>query len=269
MLNLTPTPVKLLDHYTDGEDAIHFSFSLSNPGALSDPQPGQCFTLYVPGAGSTSFFFTQPPDDGGIFHTLEHRENPVARALLSHQTGSILGVRGPFGDAWDLNTLRGQTVLIIADGCNLAPLVSLIDYLIEQRCCRQLALCHASRSIAAQVFNTEKRHWQKNIAIFNVIQDSDTLDLTSTPLNPLAHVLDQLGVMPTALLLSGPQVMMHTLAVEFSHRHLSPQMIWLAIQHHMGCAIGLCGHCYPEHQHIRIDRWNALQHLFSAQAPAE
>lgn len=268
MLNLTPTPVKLLNHRAEGENAIHFSFSLPNPGAIPDPQPGQFFTLYVPGVGSTSFFFTQPPDESGIFRTLGHRKNPVARALASRQRGGILGVLGPFGNAWELNKLRGQTVLIIADGCSLAPLASLIDYLIEQRCCRQLALCHRSRSIAAQTFNMEKRHWHKNIAIFNIIQDSDTWDLTGTLLNPLVHVLDQLGVMPTALLLSGPEVMMHTLAVEFIHRHLSPQMIWLATQRSMGCAVGLCGHCYPGHHHIRIDRWAALQRLFSARARA-
>ena len=40
----------------------------------------------------------------------------------------MVGIRGPFGTAFNLTELRGRNLLLISGGCGLAPLRSLIQY---------------------------------------------------------------------------------------------------------------------------------------------
>jgi anaerobic sulfite reductase subunit B len=271
MHSLTPNPIQLISYDHDGDKARHFTFGLLDPDAMAAPEPGQFFMLHVPGAGAAPFTFTQPPDSQGIFRALVRQMGSVTSALFDCEPGTMLGVRGPFGKGWEIDPLKKQRVLIIAGGCGLAPLVSLTDHLISEQVCDELVLLYGSRTSAAAVLNPERKRWRNYISVLDIMEDGNHKQngLTGTPLDALDRVVSQMKGIPDALLLCGPEVMMQAVAEEFVRRGLDPNMIWLAIERRMHCAVGLCGHCYLEHQYACTDgptyRWDALQHLFAGQ----
>ena len=59
-------------------------------------------------------------------------------------------------------------------------------------------------------------------------------------------LLDRLPLadpLKTHLLCCGPEVMMRFVAVGGIRRGIPPNQIWLSLERHMQCAVGLCGHC--------------------------
>lgn len=272
LLSLTPAVAELLDCVDDGEATRRYRFRLRDPNVLDKPEPGQFFMLSVPGAGEAPFTFITVPDHDGVFGGLVRCVGAVTSALFDCRPGTLLGVRGPFGRGWPVAELAGQRVLIAAGGCGLAPLVCLIDQLIEQRQCRDLALVYGARQRSLQMLDDSRQRWAKQIPLFNTLDTAIDAELgealLGTPLELMDEMLDRLGWVPDKVLLCGPEVMMDTLACFFVERGHSPQSIWLSIERRMHCAVGLCGHCYMAQHHLAHHyacqdgptyRWDALQ----------
>ena len=109
------------------------------------------------------------------------------------------------------------------------------------------------------------------MAVYNVLEDHGSAEpkdpgiLTGTPVDVLDSVLDQLEQLPTAVLLCGPEIMMQKIAQQFTNRGLAAASIWLSIERRMHCAVGLCGHCYLQHEYACKDgptyRWDQFQPL--------
>lgn len=273
-LSLTPVAAELLDYVDDGEATRRYRFRLRHPAAMGIPEPGQFFMLSVPGVGEAPFTYTSVPDGAGVFSGLVRRVGSVTSALFDCRPGAVLGVRGPFGRAWPLADLSGRRVLIIAGGCGLAPLVCLIERLLDERQCRELALVYGARQRSLQMLNDCRRRWGEQIPLFDTL-DSAVPDefgdaLLGTPLERMDDILQRLGWFPERLLLCGPEIMMNGLAARFVERGLPGYSIWLSIERRMHCAVGLCGHCYLTQHHLSHHyackdgptyRWDTLQSI--------
>lgn len=271
MLNLTPQAIKLISYYEDGEDTRHLSFKLMSPRGIETPRLGQFFMLYVPGAGSAPFTFLSQPDKNGLFDVLVKRVGSVSSVLFSHMPGAILGITGPFGKGWPVEKFKTQRLLVIGGGCGLAPLVGLTDYLIDQHYCAELALLYSASSIKTQVLNKERARWQQQIPVFNVLSHAHSADGRHhhASIEALDEVFASFTLPPTTAVLCGPEIMTTAIARALVNRGFKPTSIWISIERRMHCAVGLCGHCYLEHQYACKDgpsySWHELQKLTSPQ----
>ncbi len=287
MLNLVPDPIQILDHTEDGKDTRHYRFRIMASEDLSNwqlAQPGQFFMLNVPGAGEAPFSFTEPPNANGEFRALVRQMGSVTSALFSQQAGDILGARGPFGIGWPVETLRGKNLLIVAGGCGLAPLVSLVETLISQSKSKPLSLVYGARDRESQMLTQERKRWAKSIKVFNTIEDCAVAgseyssnekssgeftgdEYRGTPLDLLPQAIASLDESPAAVLLCGPEAMMYAVAQFFTNHGLAEDAIFLSIERRMHCAVGLCGHCYVKHQYVCKNgptfSWQDLQQLNS------
>lgn len=273
-LSLTPAPVELLDYVEDGEATRRYRFRLRDPDAVEVPEPGQFFMLSVPGVGEAPFTYTSIPDSDGVFGGLVRRVGAVTAALFDCRPGAVLGVRGPFGRGWPLAELAGRRVLIAAGGCGLAPLVCLIEHLLDERQCRELALVYGARQRSLQMLDDSRQRWGEKISLFDTLDTADPgglgTALLGTPLALMGDILQRLDWFPEQLLLCGPEVMMNGLAAFFVERGLPGDCIWLSIERRMHCAVGLCGHCYLTQHHLAHHyacrngptyRWDTLQSI--------
>ncbi|UTV30511.1 iron-sulfur cluster-binding protein [Photobacterium atrarenae] len=286
MHNLTPSAIELVDFYDDGEQARHFQFRLldgavsaSADPALTEPtltkqdtgwqkvQIGQFFMLNVPGVGEAPFTFTQMPDEQGHFRALVRQMGAVTTALFGLQPGQILGARGPYGIGWPMNEISGKRILVVGGGCGLAPLVGVVDHLVEQQNYTQLTVVYGARSQQAKMLNPERERWQQFIPVFNMIENGDLNgdenEYHGRPIDIMPTVLDSFGELPDVVLLAGPQVMMFGMADYLVASGVYDHAIYLSIERRMHCGLGTCGHCYLKHQYICTDgptfRWDVLQ----------
>jgi NAD(P)H-flavin reductase len=73
--------------------------------------------------------FASTPTRTGSFDIVVRTVGRVSTAINSRGAGDSLLVRGPLGNGFDVEALKGHDVLIVAGGIGLCPTRSLIQYI--------------------------------------------------------------------------------------------------------------------------------------------
>ena len=210
---------------------------------------GQFNMLYVPGCGEVAISHSGPPDSdtGDFLHTIRV-VGRVTEAIRALEVGETLGVRGPFGNPWPLETYRGRgfEVLLVAGGLGLAPLRPVVYQLLKERDhYGRIGLLIGARSPSMLLYSEELHAWESSgIEIQRTVDRADQDWHGSVGTVPL--LIDRLrGVRldRTAMLVCGPEVMMHYSAQSAIRLGLDPSAIWVSMERNMQCGFGHCGHC--------------------------
>lgn len=209
-------------------------------------RPGQFNMLYLFGTGEVAISISGDPDrPGPLIHTLR-AVGAVTRGLCSLREGDMLGIRGPFGNAWPLETAAGRDVVLVAGGIGLAPLRPAIYRLIhERRRYGRVLLLYGARSPRDILFRRELERWRSRFDLEVVV----TVDHAAGDWNGLVGVVTTLipraGFDPanTVALTCGPETMMRFTAREIERRGVPAERIHLSMERNMKCAVGFCGHC--------------------------
>lgn len=92
---------------------------------LCNVLPGQFAMVWVPGIGELPMSVMVCPESGKAAFTV--RKHGVASTGLFNMTaGDKIGVRGPYGNSFDI---RSGRILLVGGGTGLVPLVRLLTYL--------------------------------------------------------------------------------------------------------------------------------------------
>lgn len=103
-------------------------------GKLFEHMPGQCAMLAVPGVGEAMFSITSSPTNKEYQEFSIKRCGSLTDYLHTMEVGDEITVRGPYGNSFPVETaLKGQNLLFIAGGIGLAPLRSVINYVLDKR----------------------------------------------------------------------------------------------------------------------------------------
>ena len=97
-------------------------------------KPGQFVELTVFGLGEAPFSIISNPKNRDFLKLCIRDVGGVSRALHNMEEGGKVGIRGPFGNGYfPYEKMKNQNVLLIAGGLGLAPLMSLIRYILHYR----------------------------------------------------------------------------------------------------------------------------------------
>lgn len=210
-------------------------------------KPGQFNMLYIPGCGESAISMSGSAllDGNRIVHTFRF-VGRVTDALSKLGVGDSLGVRGPFGTAWPIDRCKGQDVIVIAGGIGLAPLRPALYSFMENRDdFGRIVLLYGTRSPELLLYGDELESWRAcGIEVQVTVDRATSAWQGAVGVVPL--LLDRLpGLKPdrTAVVICGPEVMMHYCAQSALKRSIPKESIWLSIERNMQCAVGLCGHC--------------------------
>jgi NAD(P)H-flavin reductase len=208
--------------------------------------PGQFNMLYAFGVGEAAISISgDPAKPGKLIHTIR-AVGKVSEALVRLKSGDFIGLRGPYGGGWPVETATGSDVVIVAGGLGLAPLRPTIYRLMaeRERYGRIVLLCGA-RSPADILFHKELERWRKRLDVdVEVTVDHATADWHGnvgvvTTLIPRAAFDPKRAI----AMVCGPEIMMRFAAIELEKAGLAPESIYLSMERNMKCAIGHCGHC--------------------------
>ena len=90
----------------DGVSTYWLKFSDPSIQKNYSLQPGQFNMVYIPGFGEAAISISSDPkDQAGLGHTIRFAGN-VTRAVSRLKVGDILGLRGPFGTSWPMESLE-------------------------------------------------------------------------------------------------------------------------------------------------------------------
>ncbi len=224
-----------------------FTFAEGDPAwqTATPGLPGQFNMLYAPGYGEAAISLCGLPDQPGTcLHTIR-LAGDVTQALFRMQPGDTVGCRGPFGRGWPLEECENHDVILVGGGIGLAPMRSLVDWLMRQPRSGRDHLLLGARSPELLLYREEFDSWrQKGLQVLETV-DRGSSDWSGN-IGAVPLLLDRLeneALQQALVLICGPEIMMRYTAQAALDRGIPPERIWLSMERHMNCAVGLCGRC--------------------------
>jgi len=223
-----------------------FVVSMSEGGPLGH-SPGQFVELSVPGVGEAPISISSSPNgQDATFELCVRNAGSVTGALHRLGPGSAIGIRGPFGRGFPVDSLLGMDLLFVAGGLGLAPLRSMINYAVDRRGdFGTLVLLYGGRTPSDLMFQDELVRWSR-VEDFTVGCTVDVADGEWTgSVGAITRLLDRAEIDPakTAALVVGPPVMYRFVLKSMLTKGVYESRIFLSLERRMKCGLGKCGHC--------------------------
>ncbi len=230
------------------DDTKLFELELVNGGKLNH-NPGQFVELSIPGIGEAPISVTSSPTRAvPSFELCVRAVGNVTNALHEKDIGSTVGIRGPFGTGFPTETFQGQDLLFIAGGLGIAPLRSLINYVLDKRDdYNDVNILYGCKRPCEQMFEEEVNHWARRQDIYHeatvdVCPDGVCWDGNVGLITELLPGVD-IDLDETYAVVCGPPVMYKFVLEELDKKELPHEHIYLSLERRMKCGLGKCGHC--------------------------
>ena len=233
-------------------------------------RPGQFVQVSVIGAGEAPISICSSPTRGPYLELAVRKAGKVTTALHRLKEGDTVGIRGPFGSYFDIERFKGKSVLLIPGGLGLAPMRSLIQYVIDTRdLYRDVTVAYGTKCPEEILFPEEIESWKRTDGL-TVRQTVDVCSPSWTgPVGLITTLIPPLEIAAdTIVAIVGPPVMYRFVIRELDKKKVPHENIAVSLERYMKCGVGKCGHCTIEHLYCCLDGpvfWlNEIEHLRGA-----
>jgi len=241
---MTPVPYRVRSRTAENADSVTLRLD-PVADAVPRPLPGQFMMLYAFGAGEIAVSLGGIPSDGSIIHTIRS-VGAVSAALCAAEPGSTIGVRGPFGTHWGLDSAVGNDLVIVAGGVGLAPVRPVVEAAVAHRDrYGRVVLIAGARTQAEFLYAAELAGWEGDPAV--EVHRTVDVPIQGWPGETgfVTEPLRRLGLRRerTTAFLCGPELMMHNCANALLDKGIAPRDVRVSLERNMQCGVGWCGHC--------------------------
>lgn len=233
---LSPTEKVFKIVFDDEEKRNNFSF-----------KPGQFVELTIFGLGEAPFSIVSNPSNKDFFKLCIRNTGSVSGALHRMEEGSRVGIRGPFGKGhFPYEKMKNHNILLIAGGLGIAPLMSLIRYILHYREeYKEIMVIYGAVNPRSILFKNEIQYWSNrgDISICMSVDNPD--DKWTGEIGVCTGLIPRVNFPPddTYAVVCGPPVMYKYVIIELEKKKIKPENIYLSLERRMECGVGKCNHC--------------------------
>jgi NAD(P)H-flavin reductase len=207
---------------------------------------GQFIELSVDGIGEAPFTPSSSPLVTEKLEVTVMKTGYVTEYMHMLKPGVYMGIRGPYGRGYPVETFFGKEVLILGGGCGLAPIRSLLYALesIKDKLVKVI-LCYGSKTPVDCIYKPLFDRLN-NIDKFEAYRTVDKADedwngsvgVATTLLNKI-----KINIENSIAVVCGPPVMMKFGTIRLLEMGYRDDQIYLSMEKNMSCGLGKCGHC--------------------------
>jgi len=225
---------------------IHFNFKDEKLQKKFTFDSGQFAELSVFGVGEATFCISSSPTRNGHLECAINMVGLVTNALHRLGVGAEIGFRGPYGNSFPLDIMRGKNLVFVGGGIGLAPLRSIIwNTLDNKNQYGKINIIYGARSPSDLCFKYELDSWRRDASI-NLVTTVDKGDKDWKGREGFVPaVLEQ--VAPSAknavAIVCGPPIMIRFTFPVLEKLGFKPDQIITTLEKRMKCGIGKCGRC--------------------------
>ena len=256
--NIIPMLGVVTDIRVDTPDIKTFRVEAIGGGKCFEHKPGQCAMLSIPGVGEAMFSITSSP-------TLkEYQEFSIKKCgcltdwLHLMDIGQQITIRGPYGKPFPVDdALLGKDLLFIAGGVGLAPLHSVINYVLDNReKYGKVDIVYGSRSKDDLLDLAEiQSSWMKPESKMNVHLTIDRpqegwdghVAFVPTYVKELEFTPDK------TVLVCGPPIMIKFVLQALTELGFKNTQVYTTMELRMKCGVGKCGRCNIGNKYVCKD----------------
>lgn len=209
---------------------------------------GQFGEYSVFGEGESTFCIASAPTRKGYIECSFKAAGKVTTALRRVSVGDTIGFRGPYGNSFPLDEMKGHSVVFIAGGIGLAPVRCVIWNVLDLRDqFKDVTIVYGARSVADLVYKRELEEWGKraDVKLWQAVDPGG-----QTP-----DWKGEVGFVPTIVekaapkaedayaVVCGPPVMIKFTLPVLTKLGFPEERIYTTLENRMKCGLGKCGRC--------------------------
>lgn len=252
------TITKVIDETSDVKT---FQVIFDEPGVLENfgNLPGQVCQLSVFDEGEATISITSSPTRKGFLEFSIKKVGRLTDVIHKMDVGSKIAVRGPYGNNFPYESLKGKDLVFIGGGIGLAPLRSLIDFVLaeENRAdYGQVDIIYGARSKGDLCFKYDLFDRWTKIERTNV---HVTIDRPEEGWDgKVAFVpsfLEEINPLPNnrVAITCGPPIMIKFVLQGLEKLGYTDEQVITTLELKMKCGIGKCGRCNIGSKYVCVD----------------
>jgi NAD(P)H-flavin reductase len=250
---LLPRICRIIGITSETPDVKTFRIQTLDGAKPFAPIPGQLAMISVLNVGEAMFSITAQGSDW--IESSIKRVGLLTEALHGLSEGDLIGVRGPYGNHFPVDELKGRDILFVGGGIGLAPVRSFIRHAIERReDYGALDVLYGSRSYSDLVYKEDIfEHWPKSCDTHITIDAPE--DGWDGHVGFVPTYLEEKGFAPDgrAVVLCGPPIMIKFCLASLTKMGFRKEDIITTLEMRMKCGVGKCGRCNIGSKYVCLD----------------
>ena len=242
--------VKILEESTDVKTFRISTLDGKKPFA---PKPGQLGMFSLPMIGEAMFSVTNQGDD--YIDMAIKKTGELTDALHEIEEGQEIGIRGPYGNGFPLEYLKGKDIVFIAGGIGLAPVRSVIMHCLKNRAdYGKLTIIYGARSVEDLCFKDDLfNNWPKeeNTQVYVTIDRPQ--EGWEGHVGFVPDYIKEIAPNPQIAIICGPPVMIKFSLPALTCLGFQSDDVITTLELRMKCGIGKCGRCNIGHKYVCLD----------------
>jgi len=209
--------------------------------------PGQFVEVSILGIGEAPISISSSPTHKGSFQMAVRNTGNVTRAIHSLNPGDKVGIRGPFGTHFPVDSeMKGKDIVFVCGGLGLVPVRSAINYVLDHREeYGDVTILFGAKGPKDRLFVDEVKEWtsKENVTYTETVDRGD--EEWTGNVGVITTLMADMTVDPrkTVAIICGPPVMYKFAIVSLYKTGMVDKNIYLSLERHMKCGVGKCGHC--------------------------
>jgi sulfite reductase subunit B len=253
-----PYPAKIQSVKEETYDTKTFKVKFSDKKTVDsfDYKQGQFMQISLLGVGEVPISVTSSPSRKGFLEFTIRATGSVTNEIHKLKKGDAMYLRGPYGNEFPFEELKGKNIYFVAGGIGLAPVRSLINLMMDNRKdFGHVKILYGARTPADMCFTGELEQWKK-------VSDTEVLLTVDEPrggwdgnVGVVTELWKETEVKPdnAVAVVCGPPVMIKFAGMKLAESGFAKKDIYVTLERYMKCGIGKCGHCNVGEKFICID----------------
>lgn len=219
-------------------------------------KPGQFAQLSLLGIGEAPISITSSPCNRGYLEFTIRAIGRLTRAMHQLKIGERIYVRGPYGNSFPFEEVKGRDLYFVAGGIGLPPLRSLINSVFDTREeFGRIKILYGAKTPDELCFKQELKTWQR-------ILDTEVLLTVDTPdegwkgnVGVVTTLWDETDTISSDAVayVCGPPIMIRFAIIKLIKTGFKDGNIYTSLERYMKCGVGKCGHCNIGAKFVCID----------------
>jgi NAD(P)H-flavin reductase len=210
--------------------------------------PGQFVEFSLLGSGECTFCIASSSTRKGYFDCSIKRAGIVTADIhTSLDEGDEVGIRGPYGNWFPLEEIKGKNLLFVGGGIGLAPLRSLIQYCIDNRAdYKDFTILYGARTSSDMCYKDEIKDWQADKSLKVVLTIDRPEDTWISNVGVVPKILEEVvkpEIANTKVITCGPPIMIKYTILSLKKLGFADPDIITSLEMKMQCGLGKCGRC--------------------------
>lgn len=206
--------------------------------------PGQFVLAGAFGYGEAPFGAASPPYESRYLDLVIRKVGALTEYLHQVQPGDEIFLRGPYGNGFPMDFMRGKDIVMVTGGCGIPPIAAMIEYLIvNKKDYGRPYLIYGAKTPQGILLKEKLKAWEREIKVILTVDQPDKE--WSGAVGLVTELISGIEIdgQNAVAAMCGPGPMTEALEKILRPLGISDRRIFVNMERKMQCGVGRCQHC--------------------------